>query len=405
MKAIILNDFAFVNGGAGQVAIDTAVMLAERGVDTCLFTAVGPVEERLLHVENLRVICLGQYDILREPSRIRAIIQGIWNYTAQKHLSDLLREFDPKATIIHVHTCQKALSSSCIYQAKRMGFKVIYHMHDYGIACPNLGFYDYQAKAVCTKRAMHMACISSNCDARHYTHKIWRCMRQFVQNYVIRMPKDLDGYVAVSEFSYKILQPYLSDHTFVKIVPNPCRINAMQRIPVEKNAAFVFVGRLSPEKNPLLFAKCAKRMGVPALFIGEGSEKEAIKKVNPEAVLYGWIPRERLHTALQEARCLVFPSVWYETQGLVVQEMAAYGMPAIVSNISAAGEFVRDGYNGLLFENGNEASLAACIQRMCDDTDVRRMGKHAFETFHAEVPTTDKYLENILRVYQEVLSK
>ena len=94
MKVIILNDFAYVNGGASQVAIDTAIMLAKRGFDTCLFTAVGPVDERLKCVENLRVVCLGQYDILNDPSRVRAMVQGIWNRTAEERLSQLLMEYD-----------------------------------------------------------------------------------------------------------------------------------------------------------------------------------------------------------------------------------------------------------------------------------------------------------------------
>ena len=62
MRAIILNDFAYVNGGAGQIAIDTAVMLANSGMDTCLFSAVGPVDEQIKNINNLQIVCLGQID-------------------------------------------------------------------------------------------------------------------------------------------------------------------------------------------------------------------------------------------------------------------------------------------------------------------------------------------------------
>lgn len=403
MKVIILNDFSFVNGGAGQVAIDTAVMLAKRGIDTCLFTAVGSVEQRLLQVENLRIVCLGQYDILHDTNRLRAIVQGIWNHIAETALARILKKYNTKNTIIHVHTCQKALSSSCVWRAKRMGFKVIYHMHDYGLVCPNLGFYNYRSRVICENRAMGWACVFSNCDVRNYIHKIWRCVRQFVQNCVAQMPKDLDGYIAVSEFSYKILKPYLARDAFVRIVPNPCPIYVKERVLVEKNSAFIFVGRLSPEKNPVLFAKCAKHMGIPAVFIGDGTEAAAIKSVNPEATLHGWIPRGDLHTVLQNARCLVFPSAWYETQGLVVAEMMAYGIPAIVSNTSAASEYIKDGSNGLLFESGNERALEECMNRMMDDSYVTQMGACAFESFQTMVPTNEEYMENILEAYQEVL--
>lgn len=405
MKVIILNDFAYVNGGASQVAIDTAIMLAEQGVDTCLFTAVGPVDECLRYVENLRVVCLEQHDVLNDPNRIRAVIQGVWNYTAGERLSKLLKDYDAGTTIIHVHTCQKALSSSCILYAKRMGFKVIYHMHDYGIACPNLGFYNYRSRKICTKRAMSAGCLLSDCDARHYTHKIWRCVRQVVQNNIVRLPKSLDGYIAVSKFSYKLIKPYLGENTKTRILPTPSPINTVERIAVEKNSFFVFIGRLSEEKNPLLLAQCAKDMNVPVLFIGDGTEKEKIKRVNSNAILNGWIAREKFYTELQNVRCLVFPSLCHETQGLVVQEMAAYGIPSIVSNATAASDYIEDGYNGLLFESGNAASLVDCMDRLKDDAYAAYMGKNAFETAHANNHTKRAYLEDILEFYKEILQK
>ena len=403
MRAIILNDFAYVNGGAGQIAIDTAVMLANSGMDTCLFSAVGPVDEQIKNINNLQIVCLEQKDILHDSNRLRAIFQGIWNRLAETRFAKLLAKYDVKSTIIHVHACQKALSSSCIYRAKRMGFKVIYHMHDYGIACPNLGFYNYRAQEVCAKKAMGMGCLLSNCDSRHYAHKIWRCARQLVQNRVSKLPKGMDGYIAVSEFSHRILRPYLADDCRIAVISNPYAMKAAKRIPVEKNPFFVFVGRLSPEKNPVLLARCAKKLGVPVLFIGEGEERGRIQDENPDAVLCGWIPRNQLYLQIQNARCLVFPSVLYETQGLVVPEMAAYGIPSIVSDVTAASEYIEHGYNGLIFENKNEHSLMNCMEQVLDDSYAEMLGRNAFSAFGNAEDGKTRYKENLLNFYERVL--
>ena len=405
MRAIILNDFAYVNGGAGQIAIDTAVMLAASGINTCLFTAVGPVDDQIKNINNLRIVCLNQQDILHDPHRLRAVFQGVWNRLAEKRFAKLLEEYDVKSTIIHVHACQKALSSSCVYRAKRMGFKVIYHMHDYGIVCPNLGFYNYRSWEVCKKRAMSIGCVLSNCDSRHYAHKIWRCARQLVQNRVSKLPKGMDGYIAVSEFSHRILRPYLADDCRVAVIPNPCAMKAAKRILVEKNPFFVFVGRLAPEKNPVLLARCAKKLGVPVLFIGEGEERGRIQEENPDAVLCGWIPRNQLYLQIQNARCLVFPSVCYETQGLVVPEVAAYGIPSIVSDVSAASEYIRPNDNGLIFENKKEDSLIACMERMLDDSYIEMLGRSAFSAFCKVGDGKKKYKERLLSFYEDVLKR
>ena len=123
MKIIILSDFAFINGGNAQVALNTAVDLAQKGYNITLFTAVGPIADFLKNISNLRVICLNQYDILSDPNRVRAIINGLWNFKARREFKILLKNFDIKDTIIHIHSCSKALSSSCIQIANKMGFK------------------------------------------------------------------------------------------------------------------------------------------------------------------------------------------------------------------------------------------------------------------------------------------
>ena len=180
MKIIILSDHAFINGGNAKVALNTAVDLAKQGYAVTLFTAVGPISASLKNISNLEVICLNQYDISHDPNRIRAIINGLWNFKARRVFKALLKNFDTKDTIIHIHSCEKALSSSCVQVANKMGFKIIYHLHDYGIACPNMGFYNYKKDCICKKKAMSFQCLISNCDSRNYFHKVWRCIRQFI---------------------------------------------------------------------------------------------------------------------------------------------------------------------------------------------------------------------------------
>ena len=58
MTVVVLADFAFVNGGAGRIALDSAKGLARRGHDVILFTAVGPIAEDLRSVRGLTNVCL-----------------------------------------------------------------------------------------------------------------------------------------------------------------------------------------------------------------------------------------------------------------------------------------------------------------------------------------------------------
>lgn len=209
MNVIIVNDFAYVNGGTGKVAVDTAKLLAARGHSVIFFAAVGPVAEELQGIENMKVVCLNQHDILHDRNRLRAAIQGIWNFKAAKAMREILEKMSPKNTIIHIHSLQKAVSSSIIPVAKKAGFKIIYHVHDYGIACPNLGFFDYRKQEICKRRALSLECVVCNCDSRRYTHKLWRVLRQMVQIHIGGMPRNIDGFVFLNSFGKNILEKYL----------------------------------------------------------------------------------------------------------------------------------------------------------------------------------------------------
>jgi hypothetical protein len=82
-NVIIVNDFAHVNGGAGQVAFSSAKELAHRGFNVVVFSAVAPIDERL-EFDRVKVVCLAQKDILTEKNRLRAIVQGCWNKNAKR---------------------------------------------------------------------------------------------------------------------------------------------------------------------------------------------------------------------------------------------------------------------------------------------------------------------------------
>src|SRR5262245_21581992 len=169
---IVVNDFAHVEGGASQVAISSAIGLANRGHQITYLSAVRPVAPELLN-SRVRVEITGQHAIVSNPNRMRALIQGLWNRTASRSMEGILRELDPRQTVVHLHGWTKALSSSVIRAALSRRFKVICTLHDYFSACPNGSFFNYPKNRICTLQPLSASCIASQCDRRHYGHKLW----------------------------------------------------------------------------------------------------------------------------------------------------------------------------------------------------------------------------------------
>ncbi len=405
MNVIIINDYAFVNGGAGQVAINTARMLADNNINVILFAAVGPIDCDLKKIKNLEVVCLNQYDILSDPCRIRAVVQGIWNFKAKKEFERLLERFNQKETIIHIHSISKAISSSVVPTAKKKGFRILYHLHDYGIACPNMGFFDYKKNSICTCKALSISCILKNCDSRNYFHKCWRVLRQLIQKNIGGIPKCIDGYIYISNLSLKTLYDYLLDAQIKVFLPNSVKVIKQPRVEAENNSKIIYIGRLSPEKNPQLLAKVTYELDLPVVFIGSGVCENEIRKINNKAIITGWVSQEQISELISTARVVVFPSKCKETQGMAVIEALAYGIPVIVSNTCAAADVVVEHENGLLFSVNDEKELASSLQMMNDNQVVRRMSLKAYSDFWNNEYGKDTYICNLLKIYEKILDK
>ena len=165
------------------------------------------------------------------------------------------------------------------------------------------------------------------------------------------------------------------------------------------------VGRLTVEKGAILLARAARECDVPVVFAGDGPCRFDIVSANPAAKITGWLSRVEVQEQLRHARALIFPSLWHEMHGLVVPEAAALGVPAVVSDTSAAIESVRDGVTGFLFRNGDLASLKTALLRLSDDTLAGRLGTACYQAYWDAPPTLERHVESLEELYQTVLSR
>lgn len=337
-NVIIINDFNYIQGGASKVAIDTAKLLKEKGLNVIFFSAVNKLEE---NIDGVTYISTDQKEALKEQNRLKGIINGIYNLKAKKKLKELLKTLNKEETVIHVHGWTKALSSSVFDVAFKMNFKVVLTMHDYFTACPNGGYFNYKENKICKRKPLSWQCIKCNCDSRNYGFKIYRLIRQFVQNKIVKLNDKLEYAIGISDLSIEILKPTLNSKIKLKKIYNPIEFNSnIPKADWTKNEYYLYVGRISKEKGVDSFCKAITNLGLKGIAVGDGSEKEKLEKEYSNIEFTGWKSSNEVKEYMKNARCLIFPSVWYETAGLTVLEAQSIGLPAIVNNNSAAREFV-----------------------------------------------------------------
>jgi len=405
MNVVVVNDYAQVNGGASQVALASAGALAHRGHEVTVFTAVGATAELPDHPGRARLICTGQHEIARDPNRMRAALQGLWNQHAARTMRELLNGLDPRDTVVHFHGWTKALSSSVIHECLSSGFPSVTTLHEYFSACPNGGFFDYQRQTICGRRPLGAACVATHCDARSYPQKLWRVGRQYVQRVAGEFPGGMRHFITLSGFSMQVLKPYLPADARFHAVPNPIDVPREAPVAVDAEEGFVYAGRLAPEKGGILLARAARPLRASLTFVGDGEQRGAISAEYPQARITGWLAPAAVRRQLRRSRALVLPSLWYETQGLVVLEAAALGVPAIVPAGSAARDFVLDGVTGLWFRSGDENDLRDKLRMLQEDAGLAAtLGKAAYEHFWRDPPTLDKHAARLEDVYRQVLN-
>lgn len=167
----------------------------------------------------------------------------------------------------------------------------------------------------------------------------------------------------------------------------------------------LYVGRLAKEKNLdfLLeaFARVASRVPKAWLvFAAGGPEREHLEArarelgIAQRFIITGTLPHERVVDAYAGADLFIFASQT-ETQGLVIGESMAAGLPVVAVAASGVTDLVRDGVDGYLTPHALEPFVERIVQLLEQPELRRRMGEQAraqAETISV-ARTTDALLE------------
>jgi len=165
-----------------------------------------------------------------------------------------------------------------------------------------------------------------------------------------------------------------------RAVADPAYPRGALRIPADARLA-LYAGRLAREKNLELlfdsFGRTAREVPDAWLLIaGNGpSEREALRLAERTGVadriaFAGFVPPERMATVFAAVDVFAFASLT-DTQGLVLTEAKAAGVPAVSVNAYGPGAVITDGVDGFLTPN-DPALFSAALTRILKDSELRR---------------------------------
>lgn len=127
---------------------------------------------------------------------------------------------------------------------------------------------------------------------------------------------------------------------------------------------YIYIGRLSHEKNLKLLIEVFNQTGIPLKIVGEGPQSNELKQLAEKNIEFtGYIKNEALSDLLLESDVFILPSI-VEPWGLVVEEALAAGLPVIVSDKVGCNKDIVKSNNGIVFNSDSAADLKRAINDM-----------------------------------------
>jgi len=131
---------------------------------------------------------------------------------------------------------------------------------------------------------------------------------------------------------------------------------------------YLYLGRLIEAKGVLVLLEAwrivEQELGAdsPRLVIaGDGPLRSRVRSDSGRmrsAKFVGHLGEDEKRSALEAARAVIVPSLWWEPLGLVVYEAYDYSKPVLAAASGGLQEIVLDNQTGILHEPGNAAQLA-----------------------------------------------
>ena len=260
-------------------------------------------------------------------------------------------------------------------------------------------------------------------DYRHYLGPLGSIAGGLLDAFVAQFWKGCAAVVAPSEGLAREIARRLPPRTLrplVRAIPTGidlAAVDALQGLDPrprfgwpQDSVVAVSLGRLAAEKNVVTlleaFATAARNdPRLRLLLIGSGPAEERVRARSSEpdlagrVALTGLLPRAAALARLRRCDLFVFASLT-ETQGIVLAEAAACGLPIVALDGPGVRETVTHGRDGIVVEDGAASLGAAVAELAADDTRRTVMGSAARAS--AERFSLDRCVARVVALYREV---
>lgn len=212
-------------------------------------------------------------------------------------------------------------------------------------------------------------------------HSFGRNLFQLVFQHQI---KKIHGKIAISKRARAAIEPYIPGE--YRIIPSGIDLNwfhpADDKDKQNRPPTILFLGRLDKRKgiDILLQALPLIQKSIPNIrvtVVGTGMMEKKCRQLiknlglSHAVQMQGPVHRKDLPFYYQNCDAYCSPALGGETQGIVLLEAMACGVPVVASNIPGYDETIQNGVNGILFPPGDIKALSNSVIQVLVNKELR----------------------------------
>jgi len=407
MRILFCNKYNFPFSGTEVYLFELAQMLREHSHAVALFAmddsraSRGPFQSYSAPRVDFKNSASGI------SSRLRLAAHAIYSRSARNSIRGAIEEFHPD--VAHMRNIYHHLSPSILWELKRQGVPVLYHINDFKLLCPNYNLVaDGHPCERCSGGKFHNA-VLQGCYAGGRAQAAVLAAEAYVHRWLRTYEKCVDQILAPSQFVRNKLESSGWPSDRIRVLPHFQKISQAAPDPSVPNAPILYFGRLSEEKGLFDLLQAMRRLPSIRLNIaGQGPLGSRLEEFVRErgmsnVAFVGHLQGLPLAKLIGDSKFTVLPSHAYETLGKTILESYALSRAVIASDLGSRREFVRHGETGLLYEAGNTTQLIAAIALLHENPELAAAmgskGREYVMKHHSPV----SHLQAITDLYREVV--
>lgn len=311
-----------------------------------------------------------------------SLLMSPWNPAAARRIKESVTGDRPD--VAHVHNTWWALTPSIVSALDRMDVPIVLTLHNYRLLCVNAQLFRDGKPCEDCVGTHPWSGLRHRCYRDSYLASAASAVT-IQSNRWLKTWRKVDRLLALTDFARTRFMSAGLPPERLQIKSNFVDDPGPRKSLPSSSRTVLFVGRLSTEKGIADLLKAwskANLEGLTLAVVGDGPLRPMLEASAPANVSFlGRLPGHHVEELMLSSRAMLFPSVWYEGQPMVLLEALAAGLPVIASDIGGLPETIADPRAASLAIPGDVASWVSALECLQDASWVETASSAARTVF------------------------